>query len=1573
MATLTVGTGEEFSTLAAAVAASHNGDVIDVQAGTYTNDFATITTNITIQGVGGMVNLVATQSPPNGKAILTTDADVTLDHIAFSGASVPDGNGAGIRYETGNLTIENCYFHDNQEGLLGGNSAGTVTVINSEFAHNGAGDGQTHNIYVGEIGTLQIENSYFHDAIVGHEIKSRADNTIIENTRIFDNATGTASYSIDLPDGGNALIKNDIIEKGPQAENDAVIHFGGETATPYANSSLQITGDTVLNDLGPQAVALNNQTNITASLTNDQLFGFSPSHVSEGPTMQAGNTALAAEPTLDTSSPWASSFAPVPPTDNSSPTPSPPPQPTSGPGEPDPGHWAALANTEMSSIAYNGPLVAEIAAVTGPQSVIGAWGGAAFDTKADQLILWGGGHENYAGNEVYAFNLDTLQWSLLDQPSSLAGYNGSGILSDGTPVSRHTYGGMTYLPNVDQVFAEGGADWPTGGYDTHTWGFDPHTGTWSRGSDAPSSGYGNIAAYDPTTGHVWLETAGTHGFLSEYNPLTKTWIAHGTENSTPLSIYASGAIDPIDHELVAVGHGQIAVWDLNASRNIDYTTPVTTGDASLEQVNSPGFVWDSKANLFVGWGGGTTIYTLDPKTWHWETHTAVVDGGAAPPEPAGTGTFGRFQYVPSKDEFVLVNDINQDVYLYKPDFTGNVNETTAPLPAPSPTATPSATPSPIATVPEPPASPPPVPIPTPTPSPPLGGSLGDGTITVHVSGDAWQGDPRFIVTVDGREIGGIQDVSANHSLHEFQDITITGSFDSNPHDVAISFINDGLGPEPGQDRNIYVDQVAVDGVPHSIWAPNVTYNVEGIHTFAASWMYWDGSLDFHIGPNTGGQPSSPPPTSPPIATVPQPQSAPGATAPPTPPIGDQGHTLMVGAGKEFATLADAIAAARDGDVIQVQAGTYVNDFAEVSHKITIEGVGGMANFVATVEPYNHKAILVADTDVTIENLSFSGAHVSDGNGAGIRYQGGHLTIEHALFFNNQDGLLGGAVSGGSISISNSQFDHNGAGDGFTHNLYVGEIAQLTVENSLFENAVVGHEVKSRADNTLIENSVIADGAQGTASYDIDLPDGGHSIIRNNVIEKGPQAQNDTIIHFGGETATPYANSSLEITGNTIVSDMPSAMALRNQTGITATFSDNQLFGLSAGHVASGSASQSANNDLAQEPEIDTSSPWATPANEESSTVMPVPSVEPVTGIAADNAATTAHIISFQVSGDQFEGDPQVIFSVDGHGVGGTQSVSAVHSNGEWQTLTINGNFANPQSIGIDFINDAGGSTGDRNVYVQSLLVDGHTFSAANAINDAGDGSPVLGSPVAHMYVEGWLTFNVGSPVDTPLELRHQVLPGGDGTATGTAGDDDLYATAAGQTLIGDGGNDIFNIGNFAQTKIVATGPSITQVTTSAATYVLPDGIDNIQAVGTNSHVLIGNANNNVFYGSNANDTFFGGSGNAKFEFGTGANTATGASGDNTYVFSAAADHDNVITNFHQGLDVLDLRPLFAAIGYAGADPVADHHLIIGQNAAGDAILSISSDGDPAHAHALVTLLHVTATDLHVGTDFIWHG
>jgi hypothetical protein len=311
MNTLTVGSDQQYSTIAAAIADAQSGDTIQVTAGTYTNDFANINADITLEGVGGIVNMVCTEEIPNGKGIFVTNGNITISNFSFSGAQVDpsDNNGAGIRYESGNLVLNNDSFFNNENGLLGGvDPSGSITINSCEFANNGvsdpdmAGYGGTHNLYVGEVGTLTIDNSYFHDANIGHEIKSRALNTVITNSRIQDGPTGTASYSIDLPNGGNVLIQNNVIQQGPLSENSIIIAIG-EEGSVYENTRIQIAGNQILNDLSSASVlAVYNQTNATAQITDNQFWGLQPDQIAAGPNTQSTNQFLDNEPSLDTTS-----------------------------------------------------------------------------------------------------------------------------------------------------------------------------------------------------------------------------------------------------------------------------------------------------------------------------------------------------------------------------------------------------------------------------------------------------------------------------------------------------------------------------------------------------------------------------------------------------------------------------------------------------------------------------------------------------------------------------------------------------------------------------------------------------------------------------------------------------------------------------------------------------------------------------------------------------------------------------------------------------------------------------------------------------------------------------------------------------------------------------------------------------------------------------------------------------------------------------------------------------------------------------------------------------------------------
>jgi hypothetical protein len=143
---LTVGVGKEYSTITAAVAASHNGDTVQVDAGSYTNDFADITNQITLVSVGATVNMVATELLPNKKGTLIVDNSAAIKGFSFSGAAISAGdgnNGACIRYQSGSLTLIDDDFTHNQDGRLATPAiagTGRIDIENSEFSANGSRD-----------------------------------------------------------------------------------------------------------------------------------------------------------------------------------------------------------------------------------------------------------------------------------------------------------------------------------------------------------------------------------------------------------------------------------------------------------------------------------------------------------------------------------------------------------------------------------------------------------------------------------------------------------------------------------------------------------------------------------------------------------------------------------------------------------------------------------------------------------------------------------------------------------------------------------------------------------------------------------------------------------------------------------------------------------------------------------------------------------------------------------------------------------------------------------------------------------------------------------------------------------------------------------------------------------------------------------------------------------------------------------------------------------------------------------------------------------------------------------------
>jgi hypothetical protein len=189
--------------------------------------------NLVIKGINGKPHMQANGQNIGGKGIwILSGNNITVENIEFSGASVPDENGAGIRAENNDLTIRNCYFHDNENGILTNNTnGGLITIEHSEFAYNGFGDGYSHNVYVGRNAKLIFQYNYSHHAKVGHNLKSRANENIILYNRIMDEATGNSSRLIDLPNGGFSLVMGNELMQGQLSENSNMVGYGLEGLT----------------------------------------------------------------------------------------------------------------------------------------------------------------------------------------------------------------------------------------------------------------------------------------------------------------------------------------------------------------------------------------------------------------------------------------------------------------------------------------------------------------------------------------------------------------------------------------------------------------------------------------------------------------------------------------------------------------------------------------------------------------------------------------------------------------------------------------------------------------------------------------------------------------------------------------------------------------------------------------------------------------------------------------------------------------------------------------------------------------------------------------------------------------------------------------------------------------------------------------------------------------------------------------------------------------------------------------------------------------------------------------------
>jgi hypothetical protein len=305
------------------------------------------------------------------------------------------------------------------------------------------------------------------------------------------------------------------------------------------------------------------------------------------------------------------------------------------------------------------------------------------------------------------------------------------------------------------------------------------------------------------------------------------------------------------------------------------------------------------------------------------------------------------------------------------------------------------------------------------------------------------------------------------------------------------------------------------------------------------------------------------------------------------PIESGRRVLLVGPGRRLDTPSAAAREARDGDVVLIDAADYPAEHAVWQQtRLLLRGVNGRPRLIAGDELAQDKAIWVVNgNDVVIENIEFSSARNADHNGAGIRAQGGRLTIRAAYFHDSDTGLLTDNDPGQQLTVEFSEFARNGYDDGRAHNLYVGSIARFELRYSSSSGARTGHLVKSRAKRNVIAYNQLADIPAGPSSYELDFPRSTDTTVIGNLIAQSGASPNATLLSYGAEDNGRPPEGRLRVAWNTFYSARTQPVFIFNHSRDDALVIDN-LFGGATGQDIRGRAQTRGNRTVSSSVFVD---------------------------------------------------------------------------------------------------------------------------------------------------------------------------------------------------------------------------------------------------------------------------------------------------------------------------------------------------------------------------------------------------
>jgi len=351
------------------------------------------------------------------------------------------------------------------------------------------------------------------------------------------------------------------------------------------------------------------------------------------------------------------------------------------------GEWFEVPNSAVRKVIYQYPAGTYFGNTSDMRFLTES--GGSYDTLRDRMIVWGGGHGDYAGNEIYTFDISTLSWSRVNDPSprfdtagviESTGYypDANGNPDPQQPRSRHSYWYQLYVPSIDRYCSIGNVfSFPNAKASRNVDCFDFVMKRWERKQDAMTTGGLATALYDPITRHVWIHGqhwSSTSGFLAEWDPVSDTSTKRSNAPSG-VKERTSPALDTRRRQIAILGLNELRVFDLNQSGMLVPQLKTLQGNTAILSMERGGFAYDPVNDRYVAWSGNIggqprDIYVITPDTW---VSTKVTLGGATAPKApvnfsdgGSNGVYGRFAYIPSKKAFILINNrLDDNVFFFK--------------------------------------------------------------------------------------------------------------------------------------------------------------------------------------------------------------------------------------------------------------------------------------------------------------------------------------------------------------------------------------------------------------------------------------------------------------------------------------------------------------------------------------------------------------------------------------------------------------------------------------------------------------------------------------------------------------------------------------------------------------------------------------------------------------------------------------------------------------------------------------------------------------------------------------------